>query len=181
MSNIPFDQYARHEQHQSWEWINGALDLLPPLTAEQIKVQRRLLTLLGEYVEENGLGLAIPGPFAIRMPEEMRRGREPDLLFLPNEFVEAIQDNYDNSHGVGLVVEIADANTRYRDSVEKFDDYQMAGISEYWLIDVDRQQALFYVLQSDNRYHAVEPDANGVYHSTIVKGFVLPVAALWRD
>jgi len=181
MSNVPFHEYARHEQHQSWEWIDGALDLLPPLSPAQRQVQNRLLTPLAEYVEENGLGLVIPGPFAIRMPEEMRRGREPDLLFLPNEFVEAMQDNYVNSHGVGLVVEIADASTRYRDSVEKYKDYQMAGIPEYWLVDVDQQEAAFYVLHSDNLYHSVEPDANGVYHSAVVKGFELTVASLWRD
>jgi Uma2 family endonuclease len=179
MTHVPFDQYARHEQHQSWEWINGSLDLLPPLSPAQLQVQDKLLSQLGEYVEENGLGLVIPGPFAIRMPEEMRRGREPDLLFLPNEFVEAIQANYVNSHGVGLVVEIANANTRHRDSVDKFGEYQMAGIPEYWLIDVDRHHAEFYVLERDNRYHAVEPDADGVYHSSTVRGFEFAVETLW--
>jgi Uma2 family endonuclease len=176
---IPFDQYARHEQHQSWEWVNGVLDLLPPLSPEQSRVQVRLLETLGEYVEENGLGLVIPGPFAIRMPEEMRRGREPDVLFLPNQFVEAIHANYVNSHGVGLVVEIADADTRQRDRVDKFGDYQMAGIPEYWLLDVERRQAEFFVLHNDNQYHALEPDEQGVYHSRAVKGFELHLDSIW--
>ncbi len=57
----------------------------------------------------------------------------------------------------------------------------MAGIPEYWLVDVDQQEAAFYVLHSDNLYHSVEPDANGVYHSAVVKGFELTVASLWRD
>jgi Uma2 family endonuclease len=179
MAYIPFDQYAGREQPQPCEWINGALEPLPPLSPEQLRARAKLLALLGEYAEVNELGLVIPGPFAIRMPEEMRVGREPDLLFLPNEFVDAIQDTYVNSHGVGLVVEIADEGTRHRDGVEKFEDYQMAGIPEYWVVDVDRRDAGFYVLQPDNRYHAVVPGADGVYHSSIVKGFQLILSSLW--
>ena len=181
MTQVPFYMYARHEEHQSWEWIDGALDLLPPLTVDQQRVQNRLLALMGDFIEQNEMGLMIPGPFAIRMPEEMRRGREPDLLYLPNEFVEAVQDNYVNSHGVGLVVEIADANSRQRDRVEKFGEYQMAGIPEYWIIDVDTHEALFYVLQNDNRYRLVEPDDKGVYHSSIIKGFTFQVNTIWDD
>ena len=179
MTHIPFDQYAQHDQHQSWEWINGSLDLQPPLTHAQQEIQSRLLSWLGDYVEESELGLVIPGPFAIRMPEEMRRGREPDLMFLPNLFVEAIQDHYVNSHGVGLVVEIVDTKTRYRDSDDKFGDYQMAGIPEYWMIDVERRQADFYVLGADNRYHLAELDADGTFHSTVVKDFTLRIEEIW--
>jgi Uma2 family endonuclease len=179
MSQIPFFQYVGHGAHQSVEWIDGALDVLPALTPAQRDAQERLLVLLGEYVEENEMGMVIPGPFTVRMPEEMRRGREPDLLYLPNEYAEAIQDNYVNSHGVGLVVEIANAASQHRDHVEKFDDYQQAGIPEYWIIDVDQQAATFYVLHNDNHYQPVEPDENGVYHSTAVKDFAFPVNVLW--
>jgi Uma2 family endonuclease len=181
MTRIPFSVYAQHEQQQSWEWIDGALDLLPPLSQSQQKMQHRLLDLMGGYVEQNEYGLVIPGPFAIRMPEEMRRGREPDLLYLPNEFVETMQDSYVNSHGVGLVVEIGDGNTRQRDRVDKYHEYQMAGIPEYWIIDVDTRESLFYVLKDDNRYHIVEPDAKGVYHSSIIKGFAFQVASIWLE
>jgi Uma2 family endonuclease len=179
MTRISFERYAEHDPRQSVEWIDGALEELPPLSVAQVTVQENLLTLLGEYVEENHMGLVVPGPFAVRMPEEMRRGREPDLLFLPNFFDEAMQETYVNSHGVGLVVEIANEATRARDSVDKFADYQMAGIPEFWLLDVDRRTAEFYVLQPDARYHAVPPDAAGVYHSTAVKGFSIQVNSIW--
>ncbi len=180
MPGIPFITYSRHEQGQSWEWIDGSVDQVPPLTPEQTRVKQRLLTLVGDYVEMNELGMVIPGPFIVRMPEEMRRGREPDLLFLPNEFVEAIQDNYVNSHGVGLVVEITDARTRERDHADKYDEYQMAGIPEYWIFDVERREPYFYVLRDDNRYHSVEPDDKGVYHSTIIRGFDLFTRSVWE-
>jgi Uma2 family endonuclease len=180
MTHIPFYLYTHHEQDQPCEWVDGTLQPLPPLSVEQQRIQHYLLAVVGEYVEMNELGMVIPGPFIVRMPEEMRRGREPDLLYLPNDFVEAIQDNYVNSHGVGLVVEIADAATQQRDRGEKFLEYQMAGIPEYWLFDVEHRASAFYVLQDDNRYHSVEPDDKEVYHSTVIKGLTLHVQAVWN-
>ena len=181
MPGVPFFTYIQHEQGQSWEWIDGSLEELPPLTPDQLYIKKYLLSLVGEYVEVNELGLVIPGPFIVRMPEEMHRGREPDLLFLPNEYVEAIEDNYVNSHGVGLVVEISGAKTRDRDHADKYDEYQMAGIPEYWIFDTERRQAYFYVLREDNHYHAVEPDEKEVYHSTIIRGFELQVGSVWMN
>lgn len=178
MSRVPFDQYARHDDARSFEWIDGAVELLPSLSPAQERVRDRLLTMLGEYVEENGLGLVIPAPFAIRMPEEMRRGREPDLLFIPHEFVETVQESYVNSHGVGLVVEVSDARNRVLDRVDKFADYQTAGIPEYWIIDVDRREAFFYALAHD-RYVRAPVNERGEYPSRALKGFLFAPDALW--
>jgi Uma2 family endonuclease len=180
MSRIPFDQYARHDDSRSFEWIDGAIELLPSLTRAQERAKAYLLNVLGDYVEESGIGLVIPAPFAIRMPEEMRRGREPDLLFIPNEFVETVQESYVNSHGVGLVIEISDARNRRLDRVAKFGDYQTAGIPEYWIIDVDRREAQFFVLAHD-RYVAASLNEHGSYQSRALKGFVLSPAALWAE
>lgn len=160
------------------EWIDGVLELLPSLSQAQQRVRNHLLALLGDYVEENGIGLVIPAPFAIRMPEEMRRGREPDLLFIPNEFVETVQESYVNSHGVGLVIEITDARSRRLDKIEKFHDYQLAGIPEYWIVDVDRREVLFFSL-THNRYRMMPLDARGRFRSRVLKGFTLSPDSLW--
>jgi Uma2 family endonuclease len=161
-----------------FEWIDGALELLPSLSPRQEKLRDRLLQWLGEYVEESGMGLVIPAPFAVRMPEEMRRGREPDLLFVPNEFVETVQESYVNSHGVALVIEVTDARNRQLDQVDKFRDYQAAGIPEYWIVDVDRKQAQFFVLSHD-RYEPVSLSDDGSYHSRALRGFSVSPEALW--
>lgn len=175
---MPFDQYARHDDSRMFEWIDGALELLPPLSSSQQRARSFLLELLGEYVEESGMGLVIPAPFAVRMPEEMRRGREPDLLFIPNEYAETVQEHYVNSHGVALVIEVTDARTRLLDNRDKFIDYQTAGIPEYWIIDVDRKEARFYVLSHD-RYAPAQPDGDGKYHSRVLKGFEFTPASIW--
>jgi Uma2 family endonuclease len=176
---VPFDQYAQHDETRMFEWIDGAMELVPSLSPAQEHMRARLLKLLGDYVEESSLGLVIPAPFAIRMPEEMRRGREPDLLFIPHEFVETVQENYVNSHGVSLVIEITDARNRQLDSQDKFHDYEMAGIWEYWIVDVDRRETLFFLLIRD-RYERVDIAPNDTYHARSLRGFSFTPASLWQ-
>ncbi|NJM42332.1 MAG: Uma2 family endonuclease [Anaerolineae bacterium] len=135
---------------------------------------------MGGFAEENGAGLVIPAPFCVRMPEEMQRGREPDLLYVPNQFAETVQDNYVNSHGVALVIEICDHRTRHRDLTEKLTDYEMAGIPEYWVLDVALKQAAFFVLHQ-NKYERAAVNADGLYWPRVMKGFALNLDQVWSS
>jgi Uma2 family endonuclease len=177
---IPFETYACHDDTRMVEWIDGDLALLPDLSPAQQHIRDQLLALLSEYAETSGHGLVIRAPFAIRMPEEMRRGREPDLLFVPSEFIETVQEHYVNSHGVGIVVEVTDARSRYLDSVEKFHDYQRAGIPEYWLFDAEERSAHFFAL-ARRRYVQMSLDAEGYYHSSVLRGFSFAPALIWPE
>lgn len=161
-----------------FEWLDGVVDMLPALSPAQLVLRDRLLSLIGGYVEANQLGLVIPAPFPIRMPEEMRRGREPDLLFVPNLFVETMQDRYVNSHGVTLVIEICDHRTRAIDFGIKLHEYQFAGIPEYWILDTDRKSSTFFVLQHDG-YQRVDFDNRDEYHSRVLQQFVLNSPQIW--
>ncbi|MCS6774827.1 MAG: Uma2 family endonuclease [Anaerolineae bacterium] len=176
---IPFNQYTLHDEQHMVEWVNGALSLLPELSPKQREVRDRLLELLGSYAETNNLGLVIPAPFIVRMPEEMGCAREPDLLYIPNQYVEAVQEHYVESHGVGLVVEVTDARSRALDLGEKLADYQTAGIPEYWVVDVERETVQIYLLDGA-RYRLATLDADGCYSSTVLNGFVLNPRLLWR-
>ena len=176
---IPFNQYARHDETRLFEWVDGEIELLPDLSPAQLRVRDHLLALLGEYVEVNGLGLVIPAPFAVRMPEEMRRGREPDLLYVPHEFVETVQEDYVNSHGVALAIEISDARNRSLDRITKFHEYQTAGIPEYWIVDVDRRETLFYQLTHEGYIAMALKDA-GEYVSRALRGYRLTPVDIYR-
>jgi Uma2 family endonuclease len=175
---ISFNQYIQHTDEGICEWIAGAVEILPPLCEAELRVRDALLEMLGGYAEENGAGLVIPAPFCVRMPEEMQRGREPDLLYVPNQFAETVQDNYVNSHGVALVIEICDHRTRHNDHTEKMSDYEMAGIPEYWIVDVGLKQLEFFVL-FQGKYHVAPLVVDGSYLSFALKGFALDLGRVW--
>jgi Uma2 family endonuclease len=51
-----------------------------------------------------------------------------------------------------LIVEIISPESSGRDRGEKFYEYEMAGVREYWLIDPQREQVEFYELNAEGRY-----------------------------
>jgi Uma2 family endonuclease len=67
--------------------------------------------------------------------------------------------------------------------VTKFDEYEAAGVSEYWVLDnrPKRARAWFYQLDASGRYVSVLPDADGVYHSAVLPGLELRVDWLWQE
>jgi Uma2 family endonuclease len=176
-----FDAYAAHDDRRLFEWIDGAVEMLPDLSRAERALRDRLLARVGGHVEANELGLLIPAPFPVRMPEEMRRAREPDLLFVPNIFVETIQERYVNSHGVTLMIEICDHRTRHIDLGVKLHEYQFAGVPEYWVLDAERHALSVFMLQHDG-YQRVDPDPTGGICSRSVAGLTLRREDLgWTD
>ena len=68
-----------------------------------------------------------------------------------------------------------------RDYVEKFREYEAAGIREYWVIDSreGQERADFFVLQ-DGQCVTVRPE-DGIYRSTVVSGFWISLEWLWEQ
>jgi Uma2 family endonuclease len=106
-------------------------------------------------------------------------GREPDILFISQEHLDRLKETYLEGPA-DLVVEIVSPESRLRDRGEKYAEYEMGGVREYWLIDLEERQADFYELDGRGRYRRLEPEA-GIYRSQVLSGFWLKVEWLWRD
>jgi Uma2 family endonuclease len=107
-------------------------------------------------------------------------GREPDLMFI----AEARLDIIKPSHVDGppdLIIEIVSPESQGRDYGIKLNEYEQAGVREYWIIDPLRDDVLFYQLDDEGVFRRFAPDEKGTYHSVILPGLKLEVALLWRD
>jgi Uma2 family endonuclease len=114
------------------------------------------------------------------MEMKLRAGRsyrEPDVLFVLTEHLGRI-DNRRLDGPADLVVEVLSADDPDRDLVEKYQEYQEAGIPEYWIVDGREGQSgvQLFVLGQDGHYAQVELDAAGRLHSHILADFWLDPA-----
>lgn len=75
-----------------------------------------------------------------------------------------------------LVVEVISPDSRGLDTQTKFDDYEAAGIGEYWLIDLDESRMTFFRLESG--CYAEAPDTPEHYESAVVPGPRLELAPI---
>ncbi len=61
-----------------------------------------------------------------------------------------------------------------------FEEYEAAGVPEYWLVDPDRQYAEFFQLDETGVYRVAFSGSEGVYHSRVLAGLWLEVRWLWE-
>jgi hypothetical protein len=78
-----------------------------------------------------------------------------------------------------LAVEIVSEDSRLRDRGEKFAEYEMGGVKEYWILDLDLRRADFFAL-SEGRYERRVEDVQGIYSSEAILGFWMKVEWLWN-
>jgi Uma2 family endonuclease len=160
------------------EWVDGEIIMTSPASERHQDIARFLMILMSDYVEYKNLGKVIMPPFQIKLGKNLP-GREPDLLYISNARVDHIKNTYMDGPA-DMVIEIISEESESRDRDKKFFEYEAAGIPEYWLIDPIRQQAEFYRIATDNHYHFVPLDANGIYRSEAVEGFWFKVSWLWQ-
>jgi Uma2 family endonuclease len=88
-----------------------------------------------------------------------------------------------------LAIEIVSPDSEARDWREKYQEYEAAGVREYWVIDPASQHMEAYALgtaesqtgePAENRYRRL-PEENGVITSVVLPGFRLRVAWLWPE
>lgn len=178
---VSFEEFLEGLDEDIWaEWVDGEVEMLSPASRRHQSIKMFLAQVLSTYVVEGGLGQVLDAPFLMRLPEEMQRAREPDLLFVAREHLERLRETYLDGPA-DLVVEIVSPESALRDRGAKFAEYEMAGVREYWLIDPQREEARLYHLGEKGWYEPVLLDAEGVYRSRVVPGFWLKVDWLWQE
>jgi Uma2 family endonuclease len=163
------------------EWVNGEVIIhMPPKPLHQ-QLLEFLSFLLGGFVRVFELGSVLYSPIEMRL-QTQGSSREPDLLFISRAHLDRLtEDRLDGP--ADLVVEIISDDSVTRDRVDKFDEYEAAGIPEYWIIDPrpTRRRANFYQLDERGQYQAVPVGADGLYRSKVLPGFWLRADWLWAE
>jgi Uma2 family endonuclease len=107
-------------------------------------------------------------------------GREPDLFVRLNDSASVLRETYLDGPA-DICVEIVSASTQERDRGEKFIEYEEGRVTEYWIIDPERQDALFYRLNTQGRYQRADLNSRAEYQTPLLPGFRLHVPTLWQE
>jgi Uma2 family endonuclease len=177
---MSFEEYLAWEHEGIAEWVNGEVTTMAVTEVHQ-RVWQFLLELLSGFVRLRELGRVLSEPYVMRAQAE-GAGREPDIMFVVTEQLARIEHNHLNGPA-DLIIEIVSNESVTRDRVDKFDEYEEAGVREYWIIDPrpQRQRADFYVLNQRGRYQPVPVGEDNLYRSTVLPDFWLRVDWLWSS
>lgn len=163
------------------EWVNGEAVILMPPTMRHQDVLRFLSELISLFAQYFGSGKVFFAPFEMKLTS-LGSSREPDMLFVAKQHLDRLTPKRLEGPA-DLVVELISTESTHRDRVDKYDEYEAAGVREYWLIDPrpGHNRAFFYQLDAGSRYQQIALDEAGRYHSSVLPNFYLQVGWLWQD
>jgi Uma2 family endonuclease len=180
LTTMSFEAYlAWLDEDRFAEWEDGKVVLMSPASLRHQLILSFLLMLLGQYVQRRQAGIVVPAPFPMQLPQ-IRRGREPDLIFVANANLARLTDTHLKGPA-DLVMEIISPESQTRDRITEFYEYAAAGIPEYWIIDPITQTLEVYWLDAAGNYRLIAADDTGCVHSLVLPGFWLQPAWLWEE
>lgn len=173
------DYLAQAPEDQIVEWVDGEIIVhMPPLYTHQF-LAGFLESLLRLFSKAFDLGEVISAPFEVKLWPG-GPSREPDVLFIRNENLDQLVGPRFNG-GPDLIIEVVSPGSVTIDRVDKFREYEQAGVAEYWLIDPRprQQQADFYLLDSEGLFRPAALQ-DGRFYSHILPGFWLDIEWLFQ-
>ena len=175
-----YEQYlAEASETRFAEWADGEMiEYIPPLFHHQ-QVTWFLFSLMRGFVEALGLGVVGAAPMAFKLWPD-GPAREPDVFYVSDSRRGNFTERWFEG-GPDIAAEVISAGSVREDWVRKLEEYERAGVREYWLVDPRPYQnaAEFYRLQGGIFQPVELPD--GRFMSTVLPGFWLDVAWLRQD
>jgi len=163
-------------EDKKMEFINGEVYFQSPVKLRHNEAGKLLLKLLDTYVNANDLGFVGYEKMLISLS---RNDYEPDLCFWRTEIASAFRPEQMQFPAPDLVVEILSESTEKIDRGIKFEDYAEHQVTEYWIIDPEKQVLEQYVLEEGT--YALKHKARNqeIIFCQVLPGFDIPARAVF--
>ena len=158
------------------EWVDGEVIMMSPSSTDTDDLNGWFLAILRSFARRKNLGRVL-GPNSMVRLATQRRRRIPDILFVQNSRLDIIRTNHLEG-APDLAVEIVSPESFARDWREKYQEYETAGVQEYWVIDPQSEHAELYVLGDDRKYQR-QTEQDGYLKSMLLPGFNLRTIWFW--
>ena len=152
-----YADYLTWEMDEMVELIKGKIfkrDIAAPALNHQ-RISMRLSVQLFNFLKGKTCQV-FHAPFDVRLPVKLRKNQDIDTVVQPDICVVCDPDKLDAAGCIGapdLVVEILSPGNNKRELKNKFEVYEEAGVTEYWVIHPNEQTLLIYSL-IDGKYQA---------------------------
>jgi Uma2 family endonuclease len=177
--NVSFEDYMLRYAENFCEWVDGTVIKMSPIHIVHDRLTDYLRTLLKAYFALRPIGTLGGAPFVMKL-EAARSGREPDLQVILKASEDKLQDTMVRGPA-DICIEVVSPESSARDYGKKFEEYEKAGVPEYWIFDPLRESTTFYRLNDKKVYMPQPLDSDGNYTTPLLPGFKLKVALLWED
>ncbi|MDW7983091.1 MAG: Uma2 family endonuclease [Acidobacteriota bacterium] len=181
-TTVRFERYADFRQWVEgrpgyWQLVRG---IPMPSPAPNIRHQRilgDLYALFRRFVIDRQLGYVFFAPTDVKLWEDTVY--QPDLVVVLRAHGERIRETHVEG-APDVVVEVLSASTAKADRGDKRQDYERAGVGEYWVVDPETATVEVYVLEGGVFQLYGRASGTGVVRSRTVPDLVVDVEALFQ-
>ncbi len=167
--------YEEMTPEQKIEFIDGGVVLHSPARNRHLDVTKNVAVLLSTHVQVRQLGEVKIEKCLCVFP---RNDYEPDVVFFGLTKAAAFAPDTTKFPVPDLAVEVLSESTEGRDRGVKYEDFQVHGVGEYWIVDADHAVVEQYVLRGA-AYELVLKSGSGELRSEILSGFTVPIRAFF--
>ncbi len=178
---LTYEEFLREFDGQHAEYVDGEVIKDMSVTNKHDDLTIFLKALLVFFVQAKKLGKIHGEPYQMKMDfGDKVKGREPDIFFVKTENLDRISEQFFDG-AADLVIEVISPESVTRDTVDKFEEYEAAGVKEYWIIDYRRRTAIFYGYDDNRKYKMLPLLADGIFESRIIEGLWIKTDWLWQE
>jgi Uma2 family endonuclease len=167
--------YEEMSEEQKVEFINGEVVVQSPVKLRHTIASQNLFTLLSLYVSKHDLGYVGHEKMLISLT---RNDYEPDVVYFGPEKAQTFGLDQMKFPAPDFIAEVLSPSTEAIDRGIKFQDYAAHGVTEYWILDPDREIVEQYALKGE-MYELLVKSKSGTLQSVAVSGFEIAVRALF--
>lgn len=141
------DYYAIPDEYRV-ELIDGVIyDMASPRDVHQI-VNNLINLKIFSYIEKkNGTCIIITAPMDVQLDCDDRTIVQPDILVVCD------RKKFENGRIYGapdFIVEVLSPATRKKDIQIKTVKYRKAGVREYWIVDIEKEQVITHLFEKND-------------------------------
>jgi Uma2 family endonuclease len=173
--NRRLDFYNWVDPSMKAEFIDGEIIVHSPVVKMHNDITKNLLIVLEHFNVKNNLGFLGVEKIMCRFT---RNDYEPDLCFFLSEKHPDFRNDQTIFPVPDFIIEILSKSTEDRDRGIKFQDYQMHGVTEYWIIDPDAETIEQYI-NKDDQFQLTSKSSDGVITSVVFEGLAIPNKAIF--
>lgn len=176
--SLTFEEFMARYEGQPYEWHAGKVVKKVSNNKVHQLILGFLYRLIVNYLELKELGEVFLDGYSMYVSDTLP-ARQPDLMVILSDRLEnAKHQRFEGA--ADIAVEVVSPASAAVDRGEKLEEYEQAGVREYWLIDPIREEAVIYALHEDGHYRRAPLEGEKLV-STLLPGFRLDPALLWRD
>lgn len=162
------------------EYIDGIVYMSPSPSTKHQRTSMRLSATLFSFLQGKPCEV-FSAPFDVELQRDAIKG---NTIVMPDLSVICDTTGLTDQKYVGVptvIIEILSPSNQSHDLVTKLNLYMHYGVKEYWIVNPISDSILIYTLDEKGEYGLDIAPANGIAHSSVLKGFTVNLSDLFAN